>query len=245
MVGDLPDSDVPDPPGRHPVRPTPGAAAAERAAAPPGPVAAAERGTVAASGQPADPAAVPAGEHDAAPGDERPHAGARAASGSWTATPIRIRRRAAGIYGTIITAAIIEAVGPSRPTLPLGIAVLVTLVVYWLAEEYAEVLGQQTETGRLPRWHEVSHRLAARWSMVSASFIPLIVLTVVRLAGASPAVAANVALAAAVLLLMAYVLAAGRAAELRAWQQVTVTGIAAVAGLTMIVLKNLVLLHLH
>jgi hypothetical protein len=55
------------------------------------------------------------------------------------------RRRAAGIYGAIITAAILDTAGGHLPTTALVVAVVVTLLVYWLAKEYAEVLGEQVE----------------------------------------------------------------------------------------------------
>ena len=61
------------------------------------------------------------------------------------------RRRAAGIYGAIVTAAILDTAGGHLSTTALVISVVVTLLVYWLAEEYAEVLGEQVEGGRLPR----------------------------------------------------------------------------------------------
>ena len=57
------------------------------------------------------------------------------------------RRRAAGIYGAIITAAILDTAGGHLPTAALVVSVVVTLLVYWLAEEYAELLGKQVETG--------------------------------------------------------------------------------------------------
>jgi hypothetical protein len=60
------------------------------------------------------------------------------------------RRRAAGIYGAIVTAAILDTAGGHGSTTVLVISVVVTLLVYWLAEEYAEVLGEQVEGGRLP-----------------------------------------------------------------------------------------------
>src|SRR5450755_2588556 len=66
-------------------------------------------------------------------------------------------RRAAGIYGTIITAAVLAAAGDHVPTLALAVSIVVTLVVYWLAEEYAELLGEQLEGGRLPTWADVAY----------------------------------------------------------------------------------------
>jgi hypothetical protein len=77
------------------------------------------------------------------------------------------RRRAAGIYGAIITAAILAAVGGHLPTAPLVVSVLVTLVVYWLAEEYAELLGEQIAGGRLPSRVYIREALRATWPMVS------------------------------------------------------------------------------
>ena len=53
----------------------------------------------------------------------------------------RGRRRAAGIYGAIVTAAVIAATGEQLPTRWLVVAVVVTLIVYWAAEQYAELLG--------------------------------------------------------------------------------------------------------
>jgi hypothetical protein len=155
------------------------------------------------------------------------------------------RRRAAGIYGAIITAAIIAAAGGKLPTVALAVSVVVTLLVYWLAEQYAELLGEQAEGGRLPTWDYVRKALARTWPMVSASYVPLILLVLARLAGASALVAANVGLAVAIVLLTFHGWSAGRAAKLRGWRLFFSTSVAATLGIVMIVLKDLVLLHLH
>jgi hypothetical protein len=155
------------------------------------------------------------------------------------------RRRAAGIYGTIITAAVLAAAGDHVPTLPLAVSIVVTLVVYWLAEEYAELLGEQMEGGRLPTWADVRAALAASWPMVSASYIPLLSLVLARLLGASPPDAANVGLVVAIVLLMICGWSAGRAAHLRGRQLLVITSIAAALGLLMVLLKDVVLIHLH
>jgi hypothetical protein len=155
------------------------------------------------------------------------------------------RRRASGIYGAIVTAAVMTAAGQNLATLPLAISVLVTLVVYWLAEEYAELLGVQSARGRVPTWQHVKTALRDSWPIVSASFAPLAALVVTRLAGESAVTAANVGVAAAVVLLTFHGWAAARAAQLRGWQLAGTTSIAAVLGLAMVALKNLVILHLH
>jgi hypothetical protein len=122
---------------------------------------------------------------------------------------------------------------------------VVTLLVYWLAEEYAEVLGEQVEGGRLPGRAYIRGALAATWPMVSASFAPLVVLVLARLAGASALTAANVGLIATLVLLTFHGWRAGRAAQLRSWHLFFATSVAAALGVVMILLKDLVLIHLH
>ena len=67
-----------------------------------------------------------------------------------------------------------------------------------------------------------------------------------RLAGASDLTAANVGLVVAVLLLTLHGWLASRAARLRGWHLFFARSwIAAALGLVMILLKDLVLVHLH
>src|SRR5215831_2161359 len=165
-----------------------------------------------------------------------------AAGGTRPGTPVMAegRRRAAGIYG-----AILDAAGGNMPTDALVIAVVITLVVYWLAEEYAELLGEQVEGGRLPTWARIQEALAETWPMVSASFVPLLALVIVRLAGASELTAANAGLVVALLLLVIHGWSAARASHLRGRQLLLTTAIAVGLGLVMIALKDVVLIHLH
>jgi hypothetical protein len=154
------------------------------------------------------------------------------------------RRRAAGIYGTIVTAAVLAAGGNQLSTAALEATVLVTLVVYWVAEQYAELLGEHTHAGRLPGVRVVRSSLAAAWPMVSASFVPLICLAVARVLGASAPGAADVALGVTLALLLAHGHTAGRAAGLRGARLVLVTATAGFLGVVMIVLK-VILQHHH
>lgn len=155
------------------------------------------------------------------------------------------QRRAAGIYGAVITASIMAAAGNSLTTPALALSVLITLVVYWLAERYAEILGRQAAGGRLPTWRHIRTALGASWPIVSASFAPLLALLVAHLAGATASSAATVGVLAALVLLTLHGWAAARAAELRGWRLAAATSVAAVLGLVMVVLKNFVILHLH
>ncbi len=155
------------------------------------------------------------------------------------------RRRAAGIYGAIITAAILAAVGGHLRTAALVVSVVVTLLVYWLAEEYAELLGEQIAGGRLPSRAYIREALLATWPMVSASYLPLLALLLARVAGATMNQAANVGLVAAVVLLTVHGWRACRSARLHGRPLLLATSVAALLGLAMIALKDLVLVHLH
>src|SRR5262249_38830322 len=91
------------------------------------------------------------------------------------------RRRAAGIYGAIITAAILDTAGGHVSTTALVVSVVVTLLVYWIAEEYAEVLGEHTAGGRLPGRAYIQGSLVSSWPMVSASYLPLLAVVLTKL----------------------------------------------------------------
>jgi hypothetical protein len=155
------------------------------------------------------------------------------------------RRRAAGIYGAIITAAILDTAGGHVSTAALVVSVVVTLLVYWIAEEYAEVLGEHTTGGHLPSRSSIQGALISTWPMVTASYLPLLAVVLAAVAGASKLTAANAGLVVAVVLLTVHGWLAGRAAQLQGRKLVVATSIAAGLGLVMILLKDLVLLHLH
>ena len=157
----------------------------------------------------------------------------------------RGRRRAAGIYGAIITAAILDVAGGHLSTTALAVSVVATLLVYWIAEEYAEILGEQAAGGQLPSRTSIKHALSSTWPMVTASYIPLLVVVVTKVAGASALTAANVGLVVAIVLLTVHGWLAGRAAQLQGWKLLWATSIAAGLGLVMILLKDLILIHLH
>ncbi len=83
------------------------------------------------------------------------------AGGPGSPAVIRQRHRAAGIYGTIVTAAVLAAAGARLRTLAMEISILITLVVYWVAEVYAHLLAGPPACGACgcsssrrsqPRW---------------------------------------------------------------------------------------------
>ena len=155
------------------------------------------------------------------------------------------RRLSAGVYGTIVTAAILASAGTHLPTTELAVSVLVTLTVYWIAEEYADLLGDQIAGARPPGWRQIRTALSVSWTMVSASYLPLVVLLLATWAGATATDAASAALIAAAVEMVVYALAAGQAAALRSRPRFVVAASAAVLGVAMIALKVFVLTRLH
>jgi hypothetical protein len=155
------------------------------------------------------------------------------------------RQIAGGIYGTIVTASIMATSGGELSAAGEAVAVLLTLTVYWIAHEYADLLGSHIAGGQLPGWRDIRDALTASWTMVSASYLPLIVLILATVAGAAATDAANAGLVAAAIELVVYALTAGRAAALGRRPKILIAASAAVLGLAMIGLKVFVLTHLH
>lgn len=164
--------------------------------------------------------------------------------GTESASTSRGRRRSASIYGTIVTAAVIAAGGNQLNSAQLAVTVVVTLIVYWLAEQYAELLGAHTHDGRLPSARLIRSSLAEAWPMVTASFLPVASIGIAVLFGASSSDAAQAALIVTVVLLVMHGYTAGRAAGLDGKQRVIVTLVAGLLGVAMVILKS-VLQHHH
>jgi hypothetical protein len=75
--------------------------------------------------------------------------------------------------------------------------------------------------------------------------LPLLSVVLAWWLGASSTAAANVGLGVTVLLMIFYGWSAGRSAQLHGKQLAVITSLAAALGLLMILLKDVVLIHLH
>jgi hypothetical protein len=155
------------------------------------------------------------------------------------------QRQADAIYGTIVTASVLASAGDELSSLLLALSVLLTVGVYWIADVYAELLAGPITHGRLPDWPHVRTELLQKSPMVSASFSPLVLLLLAWLFGASRSAAATTALVGAIVVVVFYAWAAGRAAELRGFRLIVVMSTGALLGVLMIVLKNVLLVQLH
>ena len=143
---------------------------------------------------------------------------------------------AAGIYGVIVSAAVMAA-SHATTAWAMIVSVLVTLTVYWLAERFARLVAERIHQGHRPDVRRVVAHLTAGWEIVTASVIPLLVLIVARLVGRSLDVAVLIALSSSTLLLCLAGWEMGRHGHLSTGERIGVTVVAGMFGVLLIGLK--------
>jgi hypothetical protein len=158
----------------------------------------------------------------------------RAINRWWT-----IRQAPPAIYGTIIGASVMAATEEHTPVGDVAASVVVTLIVYWLAERWSFVLGSHL-TGEPITLAHAKHVFAEGFSMVEASYTPLLVMLVAWGLGADADTAVSVALLATVVVLLGLGFVAGRRAGLTGWVLAGSSVFTGMLGILLIVLKSLV-----
>ncbi len=143
---------------------------------------------------------------------------------------------AAGIYGLIVSAAVMAASHASSAVAVI-VAVLVTLVIYWGAERYSRLVAERIHAGRRPTWRQTRRQLTAGWEIVAASAIPLAVLAILRLAGVDLGHAVLSAMACSTLLLCVAGWEVGRHGQLTTVERLVSTAVAGAFGVALILLK--------
>jgi len=128
----------------------------------------------------------------------------------------RYSQAPAGIFGTIVGASVMVAVDYDTPVAEVAESVLLTLIIYWLAERWSVLLSSQLRGTPLTR-QRVFAVFKLGWPMVQASYIPLLVLIVAGVSGAGNDHAVNLALLASIVLLVVLGAVAGHRAGLGRW----------------------------
>jgi hypothetical protein len=154
------------------------------------------------------------------------------------ADPLGLISGGEGIFtGTVVCAAAIAyGAGHLNSTAELSLAIFGTVLIYWLAHLHARTLGASVMHGHHPL---AALRLALleTWPIAGASVLPILILLVAEVAGASLRTAAWVALIATIILLTAYSYLAGVRSGLGAWGRVASAAVGAGIGLLVALLK--------
>ena len=155
-----------------------------------------------------------------------------------TARELRKETRTAnGIYGVIVGTGVMA--GYTGNTVGrLAIAVLTTLIVYWAAERYAHVVARRIVLRRKLTRTELRREFSDGWEIVTASYLPVLVLVTSSLLGADLFGSVRNALIFSTALLSLSGWRVGRDAELPVWQHVLSMAIAGGFGVVMIALQT-------
>jgi hypothetical protein len=206
---------------------------------PPDPAAATATPDPASSATPAAPdghATEPTGAGDAGTDGSRP---ATAPPDGRVAgdADIEVDRLAAAVYGTIVAGSVMAAGAGHLSTWDTAIAVVVTVIIYWLAESYAHLLAIRVVGVSDARRAHARHRLTSSWRLVTACVVPVAGMAVAALLGADDRDAVLVGLLCTTALLVVLGWWAARRSELRGFAVVASALGSGLLGLALIALK--------
>jgi hypothetical protein len=160
-------------------------------------------------------------------------------TGAWFGTRIfrfgRTEDMAPGIYGTVISASVLAAVDESKPIWTVVVTVMVTVLVYWLAERYSVLLAVHMD-GR-DSSAPVGLILRQGWRMVEASYTPVLVLVFAWALNGSVPAAITAALFYTTGLLIALGWLAGRRNGQAGWALVRTMAFVGSLGVVIVALK--------
>ncbi|WP_454855127.1 hypothetical protein [Promicromonospora soli] len=151
------------------------------------------------------------------------------------------QHRSAYLYGLVITGSVLAA-APEDIGLVRVVALLGgTLVVYWCAETYADLITARTRARRPLRAAERRELLAEGLPLVAACAVPGVVLLAEALLRVPPSVAVDVALVVNLALLLIVGWRMSTAGGMTGGRRLAATIVAGLLGFAMIALK--LLLH--
>jgi hypothetical protein len=114
------------------------------------------------------------------------------------------------ITGTVVSAAAIAAsAGHLTEDTRLIVAILGSVLIYWLAHLHARTLGDAV-VHRTHPMNVLRESLAETWPILAAAVLPVSVLLIAKVAGAPAQTAAWIALVASTVLLTVYSFLAGK-----------------------------------
>jgi len=141
------------------------------------------------------------------------------------------------ITGTVVCAAVIAAAaGHTSSIAELSVAIVGTIIVYWLAHLHAVAISGAISEGHHPLL-AVRHAARETWTIPAASLVPLVILLIAHLAGADLRAAAWIAMLSTIVLLAVYSFVAGRRGGLGLAGSIACSAAGASLGIVVALLK--------
>ena len=149
------------------------------------------------------------------------------------------RRRAAHLYGLIVSGAVLATAGDELRLARVAIILVSTLAIYWAAETYVHWIATRALVQRDLTREERRGIARDGWPLVAASAVPLICLGLEALLGVETSVALDLTLAVNAVLLFVVGWQMGRDGALTGIRQAIAAATAGLLGLALIALKAL------
>ena len=149
------------------------------------------------------------------------------------------RRRAAHLYGLIISGAVLASAPDEFRLVRVAVLLLGTLCIYWFAETYVHLMAARTHLRRMLTRPERRHIVVDGWPLVAASAVPLTALAIEAVLGMETKVALDLTLAVNAVMLFLVGWRMGKVSGLTGGRLVFAAGVAGLLGVTMIGLKTL------
>lgn len=149
------------------------------------------------------------------------------------------RRRASYLYGLIVSGAVLATASESYRIGRVVIAMVATLLIYWASESYVHWMAAREQLQRNLTARERRQLVLDGWPLVTASGVPVVVLTVEALLQVEDARAVDIALLVNTALLLVVGYTMSRQSNLTGWRLWGSTLLAGLLGVAIIAVKAL------
>ena len=142
------------------------------------------------------------------------------------------------VYGTLAIGAMLAAESTSKETYPKTVAaVVITLLLYWLAHAYSDYAGERWRGGEKLELGGLARMLVRELSILISAGVPLVVVLISWVTGAALSSAVLAAIWTSAAMVVVIELAAGLRAEQSGYDLLKQVALGAVLSLLMIALK--------
>lgn len=149
------------------------------------------------------------------------------------------RRRAAHLYGLIVSGAVLAAASDEFRLGRIAVVLVVTLLVYWAAETYVHWIALRALVQRDLTAGERRMIVRDGWPLVAACGVPLLFLGLEALVGMETSVALDLTLAVNAVLLFVIGWQMGEEGRLTGMRRVLSAAVTGLLGVALIALKAL------